>query len=314
MRFLSKHFKMKTRFLRLLIFTASLFAFQTIKAQEFKCDIRINSNQISGTDKTVFQNLQTALYDFINNTKWTGINFKSSEKIECSLVINIKERTDSESYSGEINMVLRRPTYKATYNTPIFNYIDTHFLFSYIDGQSLDFNPNTFSSDLTSTIAYYLYMFLGFEFDTFSLYGGEGFYKIAESIVNSAQSTNEIGWQSNNRQNRYWLCENLTNSTYQPLRQFLYEYHRLGLDVMSERPDEGRAAVATAIEYLQPIYERYPTCYFFQLLLETKRDEIVNIFSEGTQQEKVRVTNILKQIDPSQSTKYDAILQSPSKF
>lgn len=304
---------MKSRIVSLFLLITTLISAQFVTAQEIKCDIRINSNQISGTDRTVFQNLQTALYEFVNNTKWTDINFKTSEKIECSMAITIKERSDDNAFSGDLNLVLRRPTYKATYTSPLFNTIDTHFQFSYMDGEALDFSTTSFSSDLTATIAYYIYMFLGYEFDSFSLYGGENFYKIAENIVSMAQSTNEMGWKSSGRQNRYWLCENMTNSVYQPLRQFLYEYHRLGLDVMSEKPDEGRAAITKSLEHLKTIHATYPTCYYLQLLLETKKDEIINIYSQGSQQEKTKIVNLMKEIDPSQSTSYDAILQNNGK-
>ena len=282
----------------------------TACAQELKCDIRINSNQVSGTDKTVFQNMQTALYDFINSTKWTNITFKTNERIECSIAITIKERTSAESFSGELNMALRRPCYKASYTTPILNYVDTKFYFDYTDGQPLDFSNNTHISDLTSTLAFYVYMFLGLDFDTFSLYGGQPFLEAAQQVVNNAQSSSQPGWKSmDGNKNRYWLAENLNNNSYKPLRQFMYEYHRLGLDVMAERPDEGRAAILKSLDYLQSIYNSYPTCFLLQLIIEAKRDEIINVFSQGTQQEKTKATNIMKQIDPSKSTRYDAIMQ-----
>lgn len=285
----------------------------SVFAQEIKCDIRVNSSQIAGTDKHVFENLQSALYEFINNTKWTNINFKTAEKIECSIAITLKERTSGDSYTAEINMALRRPTYKASYTTPLFNYVDKNFNFTYSDGIQLDFNPSTYMSDLTSTIAFYIYMFLGYDFDTFSLNGGDNFYAVAEAIVNSAQNTNEIGWLATNRQNRYWLVENMRNNSYQPLRQFLYEYHRLGLDVMSEKPDEGRAAICNTLQNLQRMYDSYPTCFYLQLLIETKRDEIIKVFSEGTQQEKTKAVNIMKAIDASKANEYDAILNGGRK-
>lgn len=291
----------------MVVFFATMV--QTIgNAQEIKCDIRINSSQIAGTDKHVFENLQSALYEFVNGTKWTNAKFKQAEKIECSIAITLKERTSSDSYSGEINMALRRPTYKASYTTPMFNYVDTRFNFTYADGQQLDFNPNTYMSDLTSTIGFYIYMFLGYDFDSFSPNGGENFYAIAESIVNSAQNTNEPGWLSTTRQNRYWLVENMRNNALQPLRQFLYEYHRTGLDIMSEKPDEGRANICNALQYLQTVYEKDPTCFYLRLLVETKRNEIIQVFSEGTQQEKTKAVNIMKAIDASKANEYDAIL------
>ena len=303
---------MKKTLITLFALTLILFGnlAKSVQAQEFKCDIRVNSNKIAGTDKSVFESLQTALYDFVNNTKWTNINFRPVEKIECSMVININERIDATSYSGELNLALKRPCYKATYSTPLFNYIDTHFPFTYSEGEPLDFNPNIFSSNLTSTIAYYIYMFLGFEFDSFSIYGGEEFYKMASNIVSAAQTTNETGWSAGERRNRYVLCENLTNDSYKYLRQFLYDYHRNGLDVMAENPEDARSNITGAIAQLEGIYNQYPTCYFLQLLIETKRDEIIQIYSQGPQKEKVLVVNTLKLIDPSQSTRYDAILQN----
>lgn len=287
-----------------------MFLTNIMAAQEVKCDIQVNSSQVAGTDKTVFQNLQTALYEFINNTKWTNINFKTAEKIECSIAITIKERTDANSFSGELNMALRRPCYKASYTTPVFNYLDQKFTFEYTDGQPLDFSLNTHMSDLTSTMAFYVYMFLGLDFDSFSLNGGQPYFEAAQQIVNNAQSSTQSGWKAfDGNKNRYWMVENMTNNSYAPLRKFMYEYHRLGLDVMSEKPDEGRAAILNALEYLQAVHATYPTCFFLQLIVEAKRDEIINVFSQGTQQEKTQATNIMKQIDPSQSSRYDQILQ-----
>ena len=284
-----------------------------LTAQELKCDIRVNSNQVAGTDKSVFESLQTALYEFINNMKWTSINFKTNEKIECSIVINIKERSGSD-FSGELNMALRRPCYKASYTTPILNYVDSKFSFNYMDGQPLDFSINTHMSDLTSTIAFYVYTFLGLDFDTFSLNGGAPFFAAAQQVVNNAQSSTQPGWKAmDGNKNRYWIADNTTNSSYAPLHQFLYEYHRLGLDVMSEKPDEGRAAILRSLEYLQAVYSTYPTCFLLQLIIEAKRDEVINVFSEGSQQEKTEAANIMKQIDPSKSSQYDRILQPGSK-
>ena len=285
-----------------------------LTAQEIKCDVRVNSSQVSGTDKTVFQNMQTALYEFINNTKWTNINFKTVEKIECSIAITIRERTDSDSFVGELNMALRRPCYKASYTTPIFNYLDQNFSFSYMDGQALDFSLGTHMSDLTSTIAFYIYTFLGLDFDTFSPHGGKAFFEAAQQIVNNAQSSNQSGWKAfDGNKNRYWIAENLNSNSYEPLHSFLYEYHRLGLDAMAEKPDEGRATILKSLDYLQPVHNDYPSCFFLQLIIEAKRDEIINVFSQGTQQEKTKAANIMKEIDPSKATQYEAILKGPKK-
>lgn len=299
---------MKKTLIVLLLVLASL-SIQSVKAQELKCEVRVNSNQVEGSDKTVFQSLQTSLYEFFNNTKFTEINFRQNEKIDCSILINIKSR-ENDYMTGEINIALSRPVYKSNYNSPLFNYIDRKFYFEYMDGQPLDFNPHSYSP-LTSTIAYYVYVLLGLDFDSFSLYGGDPFFAMAENIANSAPQDPGIdnGWNSTGRQNRYVLINEINNQSYRPLRQFIYEYHRLGLDTMSEKPDEGRAVILNALGHLQGIHERNSMCYFMQLLIESKRDEIIQVFSQGSQKEKTMATNIMKAIDPSQSSKYDAILQ-----
>ncbi len=297
---------MKKTYISVLIASLMLF-FNTLHAQELKFDVRVNASKISGSDRTVFQNLQTALLEFVNNTKWTNINFKTNERIEGSILINVNERTETDHFAGDINIALRRPVYKTSFNTPIFNYIDTKFTFEYIDGQMLDFNPNTYTSDLTATLGFYIYLALGMDFDTFSENGGNDFFKLAEGVANIAPQN--PGWDKSNRRNRYAIIENMTNPAFAPLRQFMYQYHRLGLDVMSEKPDEGRAVITKALENLQQVYDKNPSCYLLQLIVETKRDEIIQVYSQGSQQEKTKVVNIMKAIDPSRSSDYEAILK-----
>jgi hypothetical protein len=283
-----------------------------LKAQELQCNLRVLSNKVEGSDKTIYKNLQTALSEFVNNTKFTDINFKSAEKIECSMLVDIKSR-EGDYFTAEISLGLRRPVYKSNYNTTMLNYIDRKFFFEYTDGQTLDFNPNTYISNVTSTIGFYVYLFLGLEFDSFSPNGGDPFFDLAETIANAApqEAGNENGWSSSGRQNRYAIISEINNQTYQPLRQFLYNYHRLGLDVMAEHPDQGREAVLNSLRNLQSVYERNSMCYFLQLIVESKRDEIIQIFSQGEQKTRVEASNIMKTIDPSQTTRYDAMLQTP---
>ena len=283
------------------------------KAQELQCDVRVNSTQVSGTDKTVYQNLQTALYEFINNTKFTEINFRQNEKIEGSILIDVTSR-EGDYFTAEINIALRRPVYKTNYNSPLFNYIDRKFTFEYMDGQTLDFNPNNYISQLTSTIGYYVYLMLGLDFDSFSPLGGTPFFEICEQIANNVpQSGGDDGWSTTGRQNRYALINEINNSTYEPLRYFIYDYHRQGLDVMSEKTDEAREAILNSLSNLQSIYERNSMSYFLQLIIESKRDEIIQVFSEGNMKYRTEAANIMKAIDPSQTSRYDAMLQNPGK-
>ena len=278
------------------------------KAQELQCDVRVNASQISGSDKTIYQNMQTALYEFINNTKFTDINFKQNEKIECSILIDIKSR-EGEYFTADINIGLRRPVYKSNYNTAMFNYIDRKFSFEYMDGMTLDFNPNTYITDLTHTIGFYVYLMLGLDFDSFSPQGGTPFFAIAEQIANSApQNDMQPGWSNSGRNNRYAIISEINNPTYAPLRQFYYDYHRMGLDVMAEHPEQGREAILNGLVNLQNIYERNSMCYFLQLIVESKRDEIIQVFSQGEMKLRTEASNIMKTIDPSQASRYDAML------
>ena len=305
---------MKKTLLTALFLLAGLLSVVTTKAQELKCEVRVNSNQMEGSDKTIYQNMQTALYEFLNNTKFTDLNVRQSEKIECSILINIKSR-EGEYFTAEISVASNRPVYKTNYNSPMFNYIDKKFQFEYMDGQPLDFNPNNYISNLTSVVGFYAYLVMGLDFDSFSPSGGNPFFAMAETVANAAPQDprSENGWNSNSRQNRYAIISEINNATYQPLRQFLYDYHRLGLDVMSENPDQGRDAILNALGSLQSVYERNSMCYFLQLLVEAKRDEIIQVFSQGSPKEKTEAANIMKTIDPSQSSRYDAILQNPGK-
>lgn len=282
----------------------------TAKAQELQCDVRVNSAKVAGSDKTVFQNMQTALYEFLNNTKFTEINFKQNEKIECSILIDVTKR-EGEYFTGEISIALRRPVYKSSYNSQMFNYIDRKFNFEYMDGMTLEFNPSTYISELTHTVSFYVYLMLGLDFDSFSPHGGTPFFEIAEQIAQSApQSDAQPGWSSTGRQNRYTLISEINNPSYSALRDFIYTYHRRGLDVMSEKPDEGREAILNAISNLQNVYERNSMCYFLQLLVESKRDEIIQVFSQGEMKLRTEASNIMKAIDPSMSSRYDEMLQN----
>lgn len=300
-----------TRIWTAIVLLGSIMAANTLKAQELNCNVRVSSNKVEGSDKTIYQNLQSSLTEFINGTKFTEINFKQAEKIECSMLVDVKSR-EGNYFTAEINLGLRRPVYKSNYNTPMFNYIDRKFLFEYTDGQALDFNPNTYISNITSTMGFYVYLFLGLQFDSFAPFGGDPFFAIAENIANAApqEPGAENGWNSTGRQNRYAIISEINNETYKPLRQFLYDYHRQGLDVMAEKPEQGREAILAALSSLRSVYERNSMCYFLQLIVETKRDEIIQIFSEGEQKIRIEASNIMKAIDPSQATRYDAMLQN----
>lgn len=286
----------------------ALMGMKDIYSQEFNFDVTVSSAQVSGTDQRAFESLKEGITNFMNNRVWTNLKLEPEERIEGAIVVNVKKK-EGNILEAELNIALRRPTFKTNYTTPLFNYIDTDFVFEYIESQPLDFTENSYMSNLTSTLAFYAYYCLGLYFDSFGLYGGDPFFKVADQIVTSAQSAEESGWKAfDDKRNRYWLNENMMNASYKPLRQYIYEYHRLGLDKMSTKQDEGKTAITKSLEYIKQVYSERPSLLFIQVLNDTKRNEWKSIYTEGSQQDKTKAVNIFREIDPSHATEYEEIL------
>lgn len=298
------------RLFYLIVFLASSSG---MVAQELNCMISVSAPRLEGTDKQVFQTLQSSLYEFMNNRKWTGYNVKITERIECTILITVNDRPNSEDFKGTLNLVLRRPIYNTSYNSVLLNYIDKDFTFKYVEYQPLEYSDGVYSSNLTSVLAFYTYFFLGMYFDSYSLKGGTQFFEKAQEVVNVAQSSPESGWKAfEGSKNRYWLVENIMNASYSGFREFTYKYHRLGLDQMYDKLDQGRGNVTESIAYLYKIANDRPGLFMLQLYMDAKKDEMVNIFSDSrvAPMEKNSVVNMLKEIDPANSSKYQAILES----
>lgn len=294
---------------RTLLICIITLLFGAISAQDFQCQVSINSNQVAGNgNQQRYNDLQQKLYTFIQERKWCQYNLKTTERIECALQINLTE-VSGDVMKGTMNIVLQRPVYKASYKTTLLNFQDKNIQFTYAEGDPLEYADNSNISQFTSLIAYYLNLFLAVEFDSFSMDGGSPYYDKCQSIVNLNQSSKEKGWNvaESGQSNRYWIIENLTNSTYSKLHDFYYQYHRLGLDVMNETPDAGRAVILESLKLLQQVNAQKSNLAMVKVICNTKCDEIVNIFKEGMPSEKTQVVNIMKQIDPTNSSKYDAI-------
>ncbi len=297
---------------RILIISLIISMPALVSAQEFMCQVSVNSPQVEGTEKKVFQTLQSELYEFINNRKWTNYVYKNEERIECSIMITITDRVSSDQFKGKVNVVLQRPVYRTSYNTNLLNLVDKDFDFKYVEFEPLDYNDDAYTSNLTSMVAYYLYVMLGLDADSFTKFGGTPYYEKARNVVNAAQNSPERGWKAfENLKNRYWLVENLLNSTYSPFREGLYSYHRTGLDLMSENMDLGRSGVNDCLENLQRINREKTGLYITQLFLDAKKDELINIYSQAAPMDKTKTVNILKEIDPANSSRYQQIMQQP---
>jgi hypothetical protein len=296
-----------------LIILLVLFSMEGLHSQELNCMINFNTQKLEGSDKKVFETLQRAMYEFMNNRKWTSFSFKQEERIECTMMITINDRLSADEFRGTMNVVIRRPVLNASYNTVLLNTVDKNIQFRYVEFQPLDYSDGTFASNITSLMAYYCYTVLGFYFDSFSPSGGTAFFEKAQEVVNAAQNSSDPGWKAyESEKNRYWLVNNYLNPANSGLREFAYRYYRLGLDQMYEKVDQGRNITTEAIETLQKIYNEKPNLYALQLIFDAKRDEFVNIYADQrvAPMEKTKITNLLKEIDPANGSKYQAILES----
>ena len=280
----------------------------TVKAQDLNARVQVLSPKIATTNKRIFTSLQTAMREFLNGRKWGADNIQSSEKIDCNFVLTITSWDNGTSFSGELQVQSTRPVYNAAYNTPLLSINDRDFDFTYTEGETIDFNNQNFQSNLSSVMAYYAYMILAFDYDSFSRYGGTPYYANAQTVVINAQSSSYRGWKAfDNNTNRYWLSENTMNKTYIPLREFLYTYHRLGLDLMAENADNGRKAIADALPILTQLDRvrlgaTLPTLFFL-----AKRSELVSIFSKADPQQRFAAMNILSQADPANGNLYQTL-------
>lgn len=278
-------------------------------AQEFICQVMINTSKIQTADKTRYETLQKDLYEFVNNRTWTSYQFKQEEKIECSIMIILDDPGTSNDMKGTMTVQLRRPVYKSSYNTVLMNYIDKDIQFTYVQNEPLEYVDNAFTNNLTSLVAFYINMFLGMDFDTFSQNGGSEYYQKANSIVNTCQNRSELGWKSfENQKNRYWMVENLQNSTYAKVREFLYKYHRLGLDMMADNVEQARQSITESLELLQMANRERPGLFIITLIIQAKSDEIINIYSQANQSEKTKVVTIMRELDPANAAKYQKIV------
>jgi hypothetical protein len=276
-------------------------------AQELNCSITVNSQQISGSDKTIYEDLQTAIREFLNNRKWTNYTYKTEEKIECNFFINVTERVSDVDFKGTLQIQSRRPIFNTSYFSPMLNLIDKEFSFKYIQKQPLEYDDNNFYSNLTAVLAYYAYIVIGVDFDSFSSKSGGEFYNKAQNLVTLAQNTADRGWKSfESKKNRYWLVENLLNDSYgSGFRDCLYFYHLKGLDLMKDDLATGRNSITTGLEKLQTVAKSTPGLYFTTIFMDSKRDEIINIYSMAPASDKTRVVTILKDIDPAHSNDYN---------
>ena len=293
-----------------LFFVVVVFAFK-VDAQELLCNVRVNSSQVQTSDRKVFQTMQKEVYEFINNRQWTSTNIQNEERIECTIMINISKKISNDEFEGSIQIQSTRPIYGTSYKSTLFNYLDNSFRFKYLEYQSLEFSESTHMSNLTSVLAFYVNIILGLDFATFSEDGSYEYFNKAQIIVNNAQNAPEQGWKAfESDKNRYWLAHDLMDQRYSEFHMCMYRYHRQGLDKLAEEPEDARFEITEALEALKSIYRENSSAFILKLFFDAKADEIVNIYSEAFPNEQARIIKTLVEIDPSHSSKYQAITQS----
>jgi hypothetical protein len=284
-------------------------------SQELNCNFSINTSRIQGTNKQIFTTLEEAIRDFLNNTIWTNNVFEASERIECNILLDITEWPSANEFKAKLQIQSRRPVFGSSYNTVLLNYIDEDVDFHYEEFDPLQYSENTFISNLSSILSFYAYIIIGLDYDSFSPTGGTPYFLKAEKIVTVGQSSSFSGWSSGDGQkaqrhkNRYWLTDNLLDSDYQPIRDFNYNYHRLGLDVMESSVDNGRTTIYNSLDVLKKFNDNKPDPYLglLQVITDAKSEEIVNIFANAPLDQKQKVLAMLLAIEPAGGSKFDKL-------
>ena len=291
---------MKRLFIIVLVMFAAGFALQ---AQELNCRVEVNTDQVAGTNKEVFNTLQSDLTSYVNSHKWTNAMFKNEERIDCSFILTI-ESVSGNTMKGNLQIQASRPVYNSSYTTPLFNFKDNYFTFSYAQYDKLEFNENVYESNLMSIIAFYSYIVIGLDFDSFSRYGGAKYFETAETIANLARSSDDDGWKAfDSDNNRYALVSNYLDNTLKPLHEVVYDYHRLGLDVMSQNVENGKAEILSILPTLQTMNSDKPFSVALQNFAECKLNELVDMYRNSSAADKKKVYDVLSSVLPTQTSK-----------
>lgn len=300
--------------MRKLLIILFFVAFFSASAQELNCQVQVVSQQVQQSDRRIYETLQKAIFEFINTTKWTNDQYQLTERIECSMFINITERVSADEFKATIQVQSRRPVYKTSYNSTILNTNDQDFQFKYIEFQPLQFSEATMLSNLTSVLAFYAYMIIAVDYESFSPNGGEIYFQKAMAIVNNAQGAVEKGWkQFESTSNRYWFIENFLNPRFKLMRESYYKYHRLGMDVMTADMETGRQAITECLENIKKVRTDQQNAYLLRLWFNAKSDELVNIYTSAFPDVKAKVVAILSETDPGNIAKYKKILTTNSQ-
>ena len=294
----------KLKLLFVFLFTVSI-----VNSQELNCLVSINSDQISGSNKQVYTTLEKALSEFINQTKWTDRDVKIEEKINCAISINIGTQPEVNRFQAGIQIQSTRPVYKSTYSTAVLNLKDDDFDFNYTEFEPLNYNQNSFDSNLVSTIVYYVYMILGADADTFKINGGQKYYKEAENVMLQAQQSGISAWSNQvGKLNRFLLIDNILDSKLKNFRKTMYDYHIKGLDNFTNDQKKAKQNIENSIISLQTIFNKSIGNYLIRVFFDAKADEIVNVYSDGPKtSKKQRLLQVMRALSSTNNSKWSDI-------
>lgn len=282
-----------------------------IQAQELDAKVVVNHSKIQGTNTSVFTTLQEAMTEFINSRKWSNAQYTTRERIACSFNLVINEYNDDGRFGCSLMVQANRPVYNSAYNTTVFNFNDNAVDFNYIEHDKLEFSDDIIDNNLTAVLAYYVYLIIGLDMDTFAPKGGTGLLQKAENVVNNAQMLGEDGWKAfGDSKNRHALVNDYMNGAMEPYRQLIYDYHRKGLDEMAQNAERGRSNITTSLTLLEKTKQDKPMSVLPQLFTEIKKDELLNIYSKGTTKEKEEVIRILSLVNPSLTSDWEKIKEN----
>ena len=285
----------------------------SVSGQELNCQVEVNADQVQAANKQVFKTLEEAINEYMNTNKFSNAQFSVNEKINCRLFFTIKEYNDN-TMIGDLQIQSSRPVYNSTYTTTLLNFKDTKIEFSYQENEPLIFSENNMESNLTAILNFYAYMILAFDFDSFSLKGGDAFYEKAQNVVQMAQSSGESGWKAfEDTKNRPSVLAAYTEPNTSIIRTLLYEYHRLGLDEMVLSPDKGRAKISSTLNYLKKIYDVAPMSVALSIFKDSKLDELVNLYTKSSQTERDNAYEILSTLYPTENDRVTKIKTGTNK-
>ncbi len=294
-----------------LIVAIAAFGSITVRGQELNCSVTINATQVQTSDRGIFSDMENAIEQFMNTRKWTNDIFRPHEKINCNFLINITKMPAIGTFEASVQVQSARPVFNTNYPSLLFNFADRDWEFEYIESMPLEFSDNNFTTNLTSMLAFYAYVIIGLDYDSFSELGGTPHFQKALQVVNNAQQSSHSGWQAlGSNRNRYWLIEALINTQNQPLRKMLYSYHRLALDTFGEDPDKSRTIILEGLRELKKIRDINPNSILIVSFLDAKGKELANVFSNGNIQVRREAYDIITAIDPSNRSSYEKILQN----